>query len=135
MEPGEAKSGIMPAERLVEEGCASPCWAVFYWNVAPSPWWPSISTVQGPVPEQAPVQPANDRPACGNGVKVTAVPRAKRPLQDLFGSPHRSPGGALAIDPRVLFLMVSVYLGNFLKTACTVILRVGLRLQMFPSGI
>ena len=95
---------------------------------------PFISNRHGSVPEQSPIQPAKERSACATGVKVTSVPLSSLTLQDLFVSPHTRPGGVLVIDPKVFFLIVMVYFGSFLKTACTVIFRVGLRVQILPSG-
>ena|ERR1700733_394278 len=46
-------------------------------NAAVTAWLALIVTVQPPVPEQAPDQPANVEPVFGVAVSVTTVPTAK----------------------------------------------------------
>jgi hypothetical protein len=45
-------------------------------NVAVTVWAELIVTVQAPVPEQAPLKPANTEPGAGAAVKVTVLPAA-----------------------------------------------------------
>src|SRR5918992_4156402 len=78
-------------------------------KVASTPAGPSMRTVQGPTPEQAPVQPPNVQPGAGAGTSVTTVPFSKSAAQV---TPQSMPGGALAIDPSPVLPTVSRDLGT-----------------------
>lgn len=56
----------------------------------------SVVSVQAPVPEQAPDQPANLDPAAGVAVSLTTVPKAKLWAQV---APHEIPGGLEVTEP------------------------------------
>ena len=59
----------------------------------------------GPVPEQAPLQPANVAPAAGVALNVTAAPLAKAPEQV---APQSMPAGALTTVPLPVPALVTV---------------------------
>jgi len=65
-------------------------------NLAVAVWSAPIVSVQGPVPEQAPDQPAKDDPAEGVAVSVTAVPCVKACAQV---KPQLIPAGLELIVP------------------------------------
>jgi hypothetical protein len=63
-----------------------------------------IVTTQAPVPEQAPLQPANEEPAAGEALRVTDVPGVKDCEQV---APQLMPAGALVTVPEPLPLLVT----------------------------
>ena len=65
-------------------------------NDAETVFGPSSVTLHSPVPEQAPLQPANDQPGAGAAVSVTAVPLGNEAVQL---EPHSIPGELLVIVP------------------------------------
>ena len=74
-------------------------------------------TVQVPVPEQAPLQPAKDEPAAGVAVRVTAVPGVTDCEQV---APQLMPAGLLVTVPVPVPLLVTVSVtGSRLKVAVT----------------
>lgn len=100
--------------------------AATYWNTAPTALLPFIRNVQGSTPEHAPVHPLKDRPCWGAGAKMTFAPFQNFTLQIFFLSGQLRPAGVLVIDPKVFLVILTVYLGSFLKTALTIIVPVGL---------
>jgi hypothetical protein len=65
------------------------------------------STLQGPVPEHAPLQPPNVAPAAGVAVSVTSVPPGYVALQPL---PQLIPEGLLVTVPLPLPLLITLML-------------------------
>jgi hypothetical protein len=65
-------------------------------NVAETPWFMVIGTVQPPVPLQAPPQPAKLQPDEGVAVKLTEVPATKSALHVV---PQEIPAGELVTLP------------------------------------
>ncbi len=74
-------------------------------NVAVTDFETSMDTVQGPVPEQAPLQPANVDPALATAVSVTVVPLAKAAEQM---EPQLIPAGELVTVPDPVPALVTV---------------------------
>ena len=61
--------------------------------------------MQGPLPEQAPDQPANLEPAAAAAFRVTVLPSANRAAQAL---PQLIPAGALDTEPEPLPVTATV---------------------------
>ena len=80
----------------------------------------SIVTVQGPVPEQAPLQPTKVDPPAGSSVNVTVLPVGKLALH-VF--PQLMPVGALVTvpdpDPLFCIVRVDILMTLAVKTAVT----------------
>ena len=74
-------------------------------NVAVTDCAALMETVQVPVPEHAPDQPANELPAFGVAVKVTEVP-AVNPAEQLLE--QEIPAGELTTEPAPVPEMASV---------------------------
>ncbi len=79
-------------------------------NVAPTLWAPFIASVQVPVPEQGPDQPAKLYPEEGEAVSVTVVPKVNAAEQALG---QEMPVGELVTLPLPLTLTVSVSGGPY----------------------
>src|SRR4051812_30500267 len=77
-----------------------------------------MATTHGPVPLQAPSQPANDQPGSGTGDRATAVPSSKTVEQV---APQAIPAGALATNPSPVLETESVcWLGGVPKNVFVV---------------
>ncbi len=67
-----------------------------------------IDTVQVPVPEQAPDQPAKVLPVAGVAVSVTLVPCVKSAVSEPHVLPQLMPDGLLVTEPLPVPLLVTV---------------------------
>jgi hypothetical protein len=84
----------------------------------------------GPVPEQAPLQPANVAPAAGVAVSVIAAPLAKVPEQV---APQSMPAGALTTLPLPVPALVTVTVtGSSVNVAVTEVAAERVTVQ-FPA--
>lgn len=86
-------------------------------KVAVTPCGPFITTVQAPLPLQAPPQPPNVPPPVAVAVSVTELPLTKLPLHV---APQLIPAGVLVTVPLPVLVTVRSALGAAVNWALTV---------------
>src|SRR5690348_3137269 len=74
--------------------------------------------LQGPVPEQAPLQPVKTEPAPGVAARLTCVPEVKAAEQD---APQLIPDGELETVPELVPVFVTDSVNWRMNTAVTVV--------------